>query len=148
MGHGKQTQSAGEYMGLTTLLKVQSSSVTHVFVSWSVAHLSACCSSIGVREQASPVKDNARPIAKTEHTRFSMVPPVARDTGTLDALSPIRDILPGNTRQENSRLGGWQKVQCFWRFSRRPARFCMDNGEDLGVNPARRGKRQERSMDI
>jgi hypothetical protein len=52
--------------------------------------------------------DSTVSLIKTQHMRFSIAPPVARDTGTLDAPSPIRDILPGNTRQENTRLGGWQ----------------------------------------
>ena len=35
-----------------------------------------------------------------------MVPRVARDTGALDALSTTRASVPGNNRQENSRLAG------------------------------------------
>jgi len=84
---------------------------------------------------------------RAAHTRFKMVPADGRSALAMDALSPIRDILPGNTRQENTRLGGWQGM-CTWRFSRLPARVCMNNGEDRGVNPTRKGKRQERSMDI
>jgi hypothetical protein len=33
--------------------------------------------------------DSTVSLVKTEHTRFDLVPPVARETGTLDALSPI-----------------------------------------------------------
>jgi hypothetical protein len=86
-------------------------------------------------------------LKKTEHTRLDIVPPVARDAGVIDDLSTTRGSVPGNTRQENTRLGGWPG-DVYLAFFRLPARVCMVNGEDLGVNPTRKGKRQERSMDI
>ncbi len=37
-------------------------------------------------------------LAKTEDTRFDMVPPVADDAVTMDGLATTRDSLPGNSR--------------------------------------------------
>jgi len=50
--------------------------------------------------------DNTINFTNTQHTRFDMVSPVARETGATDDLSTTRGSVPGNTCLGNSELGG------------------------------------------
>ena len=62
---------------------------------------------------------------------MSTQPPLRFNSELDFALSPTRGGLPGNTRQESTRLGGWQRVRCTWRSSRLPTRIYVDDRHSI-----------------
>src|ERR1700690_3379661 len=79
--------------------------------------------------------DTTVSFTKRKHARFDMVPPVTRETGTLDALSPTWGSLPGNTRQENTTLGGWREERRHHGRSKPRVDLCFIDSASLGGLP-------------
>jgi hypothetical protein len=86
--------------------------------------------------------DSAVSFTRTEHTRFDMVPPVARDTGAMDALSPtglvyLETFLPHTTAPRTTRLHifphrvyGERLYQAEFRATRRGFRVVQKYSEE------------------
>jgi hypothetical protein len=57
------------------------------------------------------ITDSMVSFTKSEHTRFAMAPPVARDAGAMDALSTTRGRVPGNSGQDSAAPGLTSRVR-------------------------------------